>query len=112
MKKLLLCLAMTLAAMVWANPQTAGAGEPIKRSNKTASQLPAAFQAMNADHSQILTPKQSKQIRGKWYINIPLPVQGGAISVQGVGGPFQLNLLTESAHTPGRLIGWRVRVGH
>lgn len=83
---------------------------------------PAALRALGTSSAQILDCREAHQVRGQWWIFLPLqsgtmydsqgnPTQfNGAIYFRGVGQPFNLDVLTYS-NTYARPVSIRVTIG-
>jgi hypothetical protein len=83
------------------------AAEPIKKAS--TAEAPLALQALNVAPSQVLSQHQAEQVRGQWWISLPL--RSGSVYFQGIGSPFRLYVVTESGTVPGVNVGLRVTIG-
>jgi hypothetical protein len=106
MNKAVVSIALLLVSLfVFAN-QSAQAAEPKAAATE---ELPLAFRSLDGDTSQILNEREAEEIRGQWWIFIPL--QAGDVFYHGVGSGFAANLYTESESYPPYNVGWRITIG-
>jgi hypothetical protein len=89
--------------------QAAERGDFAAAEQAATASLPAALVALDAEPTEILNTEQAREVRGQWWIN--LPMNYGAVFFQGVGSPFQLDVITEHQYYPGYLAGVRITIG-
>ena len=124
MRQVVVSLVVVTTLLLAAGTEQACAEAPGRAAPKACTpRLPAALQALGTSADQILDERQAEQIRGQWWVYLPItngsildpqgnaiPITTGAVYFQGVGSPFTLNVQSWSSANS-RPVSLRITIG-